>query len=64
MKKTIPTARTGIAAKSIRLISQHLKKAKKIAAKLCTVVEIRRHIFYPVAVSIAVMPVATFVTNL
>lgn len=64
MKRIIPIMRAGNVAKSIRLNSQHLKKAKKMAATLVTVVEMRRLIFSPVAVSMAVIPVATLVTSL
>jgi hypothetical protein len=43
---------------------QHLKKAKKIAATLVTIVVSNKLTFSPVAVSMAVILVATLVTIL
>ena len=63
-KKMPPIMRTGSVAIIIRLSYQHLKKARNIAAMLVTTVVIRRLTFSPVAVSMAVMLVATLVTIL
>ena len=57
-------SRAGRAVSSIALSSQHLKKAKKIAAKLVTIVLSSNEIFSPVAASMCVMLVVTLVTNL
>lgn len=51
-------------ARSIKLNYQHLKKAKNSAATLVTIVDNIKLIFSPVAVSIAVILVATLVTIL
>ena len=64
IKKIPPRIRAGRAAIIIRLSSQHLKKAKNIAATLVTIVVSKRLIFSPVAVYIAVILVATLVTIL
>lgn len=63
-KKMPPIMRTGSVAIIIRLSYQHLKNAKKMEAMLVMTVVIRRLTFSPVAVSMAVMLVATLVTIL
>lgn len=64
MKKKPPIIKTGSVASIIRLSYQHLKKARKIAATLVTIVVSNKLTFSPVAVSMAVMLVATRVTIL
>lgn len=64
MKNMPPRKRAGSVARRTRLSSQHLKKAKNMAATLVTIVDSIKLIFSPVAVSIAVILVATFVTIL
>ena len=59
-----PIMRTGSLAIIIRLSYQHLKNARKIDATLVMRVVIRRLTFSPVAVSMAVILVATLVTIL
>jgi len=64
MNNTPVISKAGRAVRSIALSSQHLKKAKKMAAKLVTRVLSKREIFSPVAASICVILVLTFVTSL
>jgi hypothetical protein len=64
IKNNPPRISAGKVASSIKLSYQHLKKARNNAATLVTMVESSKLIFSPVAVSIAVMLVATFVTIL
>lgn len=64
MKKNPPIIKTGSVASIITLSYQHLKKAKKMAATLVTIVVSKRLTFSPVAVSMALMLVATLVTIL
>lgn len=64
IKNSPPRTRAGRVASSTKLSYQHLKKARNNAATLVTMVESIRAIFSPVAVSIAVMLVATLVTIL
>ena len=64
MTKTPAKINAGNAASSTKLNYQHLKKARKIAATLVTIVVIIKLILCPVAVSMAVILVATLVTIL
>lgn len=64
MKNIPPNSIAGKVASSIKLNCQHLKKAKNIPPIPVMVVDIIKLIFSPVAVSMAVMLVATFVTIL
>ncbi len=64
MKNMPPANKAGNVASSIKLSYQHLKKARNMAATVVITVVMSKLIFYPVAASIAAIPVETLVTIL
>lgn len=64
MKNIPPKSIAGNVARSAKLSSQHLKKAKNMPPSPVIVVETNKLTFSPVAISIAAILVATLVTIL